>query len=215
MKWIIYLLLLANIGLFVWHYPALQRYQESSRSAGAGGNDGTLSLVLLREAKQQAVANARRQQCRSLGPFADKAQARRALSLVETAGIAAQLRISKDARRKAYWVLLPPAESRQAALEHIARLKQLQVKDYFLVATGEMTNAVSLGVFSKFESAHRRIKEMQKLGFRPEFRPVELPVREYWVEWPVERDQARTAADLLARARRISAAVRLQTGPCR
>ena len=86
--------------------------------------------------------------------------------------------------------MLPPAESREAAQQSVARLKQLKVTDYFLVATGEKTNAVSLGVYSQFESAHRRIKEMQDLGFKPDFEKVELPKREYWLDW--SRDSGKT-----------------------
>ncbi len=213
MKWIIYLLLLLNIGLLVWHYPALQKARLATPSGETEQTEGTLSLVLLREARQKSLANASQRQCLSFGPFADRPQGQKALSILKATGMHAELKISKDARRKAYWVLLPPAESRDKARESIARLKKLNVKDYFLVATGEMTNAVSLGVFSKFESAHRRIKEMQELGFRPEFKQVELPRREYWVEWP-SKDKPTLAPGLVKKLKRINPAAKLRDRAC-
>ena len=182
MKWIIYTLLLLNIAMFVWHYQS-GKANGSTAAALPEQDDSSISLVLLQEQrvqKDQAVTR----RCYSLGPFEDKNQAGLANEILKSSGIKAKRRVRKDARRKAYWVLLPPAESREEAQKSVARLKQLKVNDYFMVVTGEKTNAVSLGVYTKFESAHRRIKEMQELGFKPEFEKVELPKREYWWDWP-------------------------------
>jgi hypothetical protein len=182
MKWIIYTLLLLNIAMFAWHYQSGKT--NGPMAAALPEQDGTsISLVLLQEQqvpKDQAVTR----WCYSLGPFEDKNQADLVSGILKSSGIKAKRRVSKEARRKAYWVLLPPAESRQEARKSVARLKQLKVNDYFMVVTGEKTNAVSLGVYTKFESAHRRIKEMQELGFKPKFEKVELPKREYWWDWP-------------------------------
>ena len=191
MKWIIYALLLLNIAMFAWHYQS-GKSAEVTSPVLAEQDEAVMSLILLKERniqKEQAISR----WCYSLGPFADKQKSDLVKGLLKSSGIKAKRRISKDARRKAYWVLLPPAESREAAQKSVARLKQLKVDDYFMVVTGENTNAVSLGVFSKFESAHRRIKEMQDLGFKPEFEKVELPKREYWWDWP--RDEGKPLND--------------------
>ena len=194
MKWIIYLLILLNIAMFVWHFRsddvAVISSPDDSRR-----DEATLSLVLLKEQTQQKQKEITRW-CYTLGPFEDKQQASLANGILKNNGIDAKRRLSKDARRKAYWVLLPPAESREAAQKSVARLKQLKVTDYFLVATGEKTNAVSLGVYSQFESAHRRIKEMQDLGFKPDFEKVELPKPEYWLDWPRESGKTVPEAEL-------------------
>ncbi len=181
MKWIIYLLLLANIAVFFWHYRPTDRPQP------AGGEpDAALNLVLLEEAQHRPETATPNGTCYTLGPFETTRQAGLAAAALKTAGIPAERRVSKDARRKAYWVLLPPAESRAEARKSLKRLKELKVHDYFLIPTGEKANAISLGVFSKFESAHRRIKQMQKLGFKPTFEKVKLPRRVYWLDWPVD-----------------------------
>jgi hypothetical protein len=182
MKWIIYILLLLNIAMFVWHYSSDKTTGVASATS-SNQDEAVMSLVLLKERQTQKEQPIKRS-CFSLGPFADKQQADLVSGLLKSSGIKAKRRISKDARRKAYWVLLPPAESKEAAQKSVARLKQLKVDDYFMVVTGDKTNAISLGVFSKFESAHRRIKEIQDLGFKPEFEKVELPKREYWWDWP-------------------------------
>ncbi len=182
MKWVIYTLVLLNIAMFAWHYQSGMA-TGSTPAISPERDEEAVSLVLLQEErlkKEQATTR----WCYSLGPFVDKKQAESVRAILTGAGIKANRRVSKDARRKAYWVLLPPAESREAAQKSVARLKQLKVDDYFMVVSGEKTNAVSLGVFSKFESAHRRIKDMQELGFKPKFEKVELPKREYWWDWP-------------------------------
>lgn len=194
MKWIIYLFILLNIAMFVWHFRS-NEVAEISSPNDSRRDEATLTLVLLKEQHQQKQKEITRW-CYSVGPFEDKQQASLANGILKNIGIDATRRLSKDARRKAYWVLLPPAESREVAQQNVARLKQLKVTDYFLVATGEKTNAVSLGVYSQFESAHRRIKQMQELGFKPDFEKVELPKKEYWLDWPREGGKPLPAADL-------------------
>jgi hypothetical protein len=194
MKWIVYLLLLVNLGVFVWHFQSGSATPVPS-TASAEHEDAVLSLVLLKEYQQQKQDENTRW-CYSVGPFETKKLAGTAATILHAAGIQAQRRLSTEARRKAYWVLLPPAESREAAKKNIARLKQLKVDDYFLVQTGDMVNAVSLGVFTMFESAHRRIKEIQDLGFKPAIEKIELPKREYWLDWPQESGRSVTESDL-------------------
>ncbi len=207
MKWIVYLLVLLNIAMFVWHFRS-DDVRDTASLDDTRQDEATLSLVLLKEQRQQKEKEITRW-CFSLGPFENKQQASLANGILKSAGIEAERRLSKDARRKAYWVLLPPAESREAAQKSIARLKQLKVTDYFLVATGEKTNAVSLGVYSQFESAHRRIKEMQELGFKPDFEKVELPKREYWLDWsrkggkPVSESDMKKIQNISGKARQI------------
>jgi len=207
MKWIIYLLLLANIAVFFWHYRPADRPQPAG-----DGHDAALSLVLLDEAQNRPETSAPVGHCYSLGPFETTRQAGLAAAALKAGGIRAERRVSKDARRKAYWVLLPPAESRAEARKSLKRLKELKVHDYFLVPTGEKANAISLGVFSKFESAHRRIKQMQKLGFKPTFEKVELPRREYWLDWPV--DAGKPNPGVLEEIHRVRAGARLTTRAC-
>ena len=212
MKWIIYTLVLLNIAMFVWHYQS-GKSTEVSPVGIPKQDESAISLVLLQEQelqKKQTVAR----WCYSLGPFVDKQQADLVSGILVSAGIKAKHRISKDARRKAYWVLLPPAESSEAAQKSVARLKKLKVDDYFMVVTGEKTNAISLGVFSKFESAHRRIKEMQELGFNPKFEKVELPKREYWWDWPRDGGKALNEGEM-TKVKKISNEIRQIERKCR
>ncbi len=208
MKWLIYLLLLANIGVFFWHFrPAMLSAPEDQDEAAS-----SLSLVLLQEARERSAEPAGAGRCLDLGPFETVKQASRAAAALKAHGIKARQRINREARRKAYWVLLPPAISREEARKTLKKLKKQKINDYFLVPTGDKANAISLGVFSKFESAHRRIKQMQKLGFKPVFEKVELAKREYWLEWPLEA--GKPPSSVMETIRRIRAEARLTSRTC-
>ena len=189
MKWIIYTLLLVNLGFGLWHYRSVDL-----SSTQAPVDDDNLRLVLLKEylAKQETATeepsgeeSARR--CNTLGPFKNKKSANSIRAELISLGISAERRTSKDNTRKGFWVLIPPEKTRDEARAHITDLKKKNIKDYFLVVTGEQVNAVSLGVFSRSELAQRRYEEIKDLGFKVKIQQVDLPLREYWLDWPKDQ----------------------------
>ena len=191
MKWLIYGLLLLNLAFGLWHFRSQQvKFVED------GNDDESLRLVLLSEYLNQQAPTASTDsefstqtnaRCYTLGPFKSKSAATSLRKELDTIGIAAIRRMSKDNSRQGYWVIIPPEANRNAAKAHINDLKDKGIKDYFLVVTGEQTNAVSLGVFSKSELAQRRLDEIKELGFSARIEKVDLPLREYWLDWPIEQ----------------------------
>lgn len=184
MKWLIYLLLIFNIGFAAWHFRGLDTREESAVDVLDIHNES--QLILLSEFKQKLTlekSSGGKVLCYSLGPFTNKVEADNAQELlkeekVETKGI--RLR---DTSRSGYWVILPASESRKEANKHITKLKKLKITDYFLVATGAHENAVSLGVYSQKKLARRRVDEMIRLGFIPRMESVALPRKVYWINW--------------------------------
>lgn len=191
MKWLIYILLLLNLAFGLWHYRSQHVTFVEDRN-----EDDNLRLVLLSEYLSQQVAptkpdpeyiEEKQARCYTLGPFKSTADATSLRKELDAVGIAAVRRMSKDNTRQGYWVIIPPEQTRNAAKAHVKLLKEKDVKDYFLVVTGEQTNAVSLGVFSRSELAQRRYQEIQELGFDVRIEQVDLPLREYWLDWPIEQ----------------------------
>lgn len=206
MKWIIYALLLANLAFGLWHY----RSQElTSVKLVASTDDDTLRLVLVKEFLNQQQANPvsvtkvgeaeTTPSCYTLGPFKNADDANAVRDLLKPSGIAAKRHVSKDSSRKGFWVLLPPESTRSQASQHIEALKKHGIKDYFLVVTGEQTNAVSLGVFAQTNTAQSRYEEIKALGFKPKILNVDLPQREYWLDWPLEQS---VSPDVLEKIRK-------------
>ncbi len=189
MKWIIYTLLLVNLGFGLWHYRSVEL-----NGAQAPVDDDNLRLVLVKEylAQQEQAVEAptgedATTRCNTLGPFKNKKAANAIRKELISLGISAERRMSKDNTRKGFWVLIPPETTRKLARAHIRELKDKEVKDYFLVVTGEQANAVSLGVFSRSDLAQRRYDEIKALGFKVKIRRVNLPLREYWLDWPKDQ----------------------------
>jgi len=191
MKWIIYTLLLANLGFGLWHYRSVEL-----NSVQAPVDDDNLRLVLLKEylAQQEQASvdgplstEPTAARCNTLGPFKKKKTANAIRKELVSLGISAERRMSKDNTRKGFWVLIPPESSRKKARAHVSDLKSKNVKDYFLVVTGAQANAVSLGVFSRSDLAQKRYDEIKALGFKIKIRQVDLPLREYWLDWPQEQ----------------------------
>lgn len=193
MKWIIYSLLLVNIAVAVWHYrmPLLNQVSDNRLPAST---DPRLILLSEREQSGDTLYGAS-QRCFSLGPFTSEARSRAAAKQIAKQGITAKQQKSRERVREGFWVLLPPAESRDKARETIKELKEKGEKDFFLVVSGDELNGISLGVFAKTESAQRRMTQVKKLGFNPVVQTVHLPNTDFWLEWP--RSTERQVSDAL------------------
>lgn len=183
MKWLIYLLLIFNIGFAAWHFRGLDRSEESVVDVLDINNES--QLILLSELQQQQTLkkSAGGKLCYSLGPFINKVEADNAQELLKEENVETKSIRLRDTSRNGYWVILPASESRKEANKYIKKLKKLKIKDYFLVATGSYENAVSLGVYSQKKLARRRVDEMIRLGFIPRMESVALPRKVYWVNW--------------------------------
>ncbi|VAW98549.1 hypothetical protein MNBD_GAMMA21-2219 [hydrothermal vent metagenome] len=193
MKWAIYILILTNLGFGLLHYRSVILADNKTPA-----DDDNLRLVLLKEFLEQegqtvavsddvssSIETVAR--CNTLGPFKSKKSANKVRKRLVKLGLSAERRMSKDNKRKGYWVMIPPAESRKIAKQSVRELKKKEINDYFLVVTGEQRNAVSLGVFSRSELAQKRYDEIIGLGFTAKIRQVDLPLREYWLDWPSEQ----------------------------
>ena len=181
MKWAIYILLLCNLAIFVWHF------QPDAGKKTRLVDDHLTRLVLLKEYEQQLQLTEKHgsgSSCYSLGPFTRRENYDAAREQMLKHGINIFGRVSSDSVRSGYWVMLPASLSRNQALVEIQKLKEKGIEDYFLIDTGEMKNGVSLGVFSKPRLAKRRQEAVKQQGFRPIIKKIAIPNRVYWLEWP-------------------------------
>lgn len=184
MKWLIYILLIFNIGFAAWHFRGLDTREDGAVDVSVVSNENQLVLLSeFQEQQKKVKTSAGGKLCYSLGPFIKKAQSEKAQHLFQEDGFETKQIRLRDTSRRGFWVILPATESRKEANKHITRLKELKIKDYFLVATGSHANSVSLGVFSQKKLARRRVDEMIRLGFIPRMESVALPRKVYWLNW--------------------------------
>lgn len=132
-----------------------------------------------------SVAVRKEQLCPSIGPYTSEKDAE---SLVdELGGMQVNADISQvvTERYEENWVIIPPLESRAAA---ISKLRELQARgiDSYVITQGDWRNAVSLGLFKRKSSAIGLKDKMVSAGHPAELRVVEREEYEYWVKIPPE-----------------------------
>ncbi|HEU4351709.1 MAG TPA: SPOR domain-containing protein [Burkholderiales bacterium] len=102
--------------------------------------------------------------CVEWGSFtlADVARAELAL---EPLALGARLTQRRTYEPASWWVFIPPQGSRQSALKKAAEIKELGVRDYFVVQEeGEHRWAVSLGIYRSEEAAQARLAALHNQG---------------------------------------------------
>lgn len=126
--------------------------------------------------------------CLRLIGFGDRLAAQRAIRRLQPQVEKAELHVRTVRNVRNYWVYLPPAANRPAALEMSRRLGEKGLSDYFVTTTGANPNAISLGVFSTRANAERRQQQVQSAGFeaRVAERAEETQIHDVDLQWRSE-----------------------------
>ncbi len=113
------------------------------------------------EEQQQQVV------CYTYGPIPDSNESELMSSWLDNRAIKYTERLTTEDGKQLFWVYLAPQKSRQDAEAAMRDLKQQGVNDLRLINTGDLLNAVSLGVFSSQASVNRRLNEIKAKGYQP------------------------------------------------
>ena len=124
----------------------------------------------------------RKTMCFSYGPFPDKNQSRELMDWFRKNSVDAWQRLETGNEKELFWIYLEPGESRSSAMQAIEDLKNKGVRDYRLIDTGDLRNAISLGLYSTQASVNKRLNELKTKGYQP----VVVPYRDanaiYWLD---------------------------------
>ena len=120
--------------------------------------------------------------CFSFGPFPDVRETKDLLAWFDERHVSVQQRPEKDKENQLFWIYLAPQDSLGGAMQAIADLKKKGIKDYRLIETGDLRNAISLGLFSTQASVNRRLNELKDKGYRPIVVPYRAANIIYWVD---------------------------------
>ena len=92
----------------------------------------------------------------------------------------------KERRKKVnYWVVIPPADSKQQAIIAKKSLQRAKIVDIFIIKSGVKENALSLGLYSKEEGAKRRAKFINEKNIgiaRAAIEELTLYVDHHWIK---------------------------------
>jgi hypothetical protein len=105
--------------------------------------------------------------CTTLGPLMSQHDVNQVASVLKSLGIKANSRRSEKKEVLGLWVYLRPAPTREEAERKVQDLVRSGIKDYYIVKSGENTNAISLGVFKQEEKALARINRLRAMGYDP------------------------------------------------
>lgn len=185
MRWLFLLLLTLNIFYYVWANQRPPVVAQSS-SAYALSSGGQSSIRLISEDVPRSVlevpgSTANDDMCLFLGGFERHEDAlaleQRLLSLdLLTRMHEREVEVGVD-----YWVYLPPLSSRDAALRQLKELQSRAI-DSYLVSQGELANGISLGFFSRHDSARSVLERMRSIGYAAELKDLKRTTRVYWSE---------------------------------
>lgn len=128
--------------------------------------------------------------CFSFGPVADEAQAMSLRDWLVGVGGSSQVRHTDEQGRQLFWVYLAPQESRQEAMTTIRSFREKGVQDFRLIVTGNLQNAISMGLFSSQSAVNKRLNELEKKGYKPVVVPYSDGKRVYWIDARLREDAA-------------------------
>jgi hypothetical protein len=130
--------------------------------------------------------------CESIGPFADRAAALRALGGIVAPLRAATLREERPSRQTRHWVLAPVQPSKEATSEYLTRLGRAGVRDPWRIPNGPLAGRLAVGVFQSFENASKHADMLAAKGVAAEVHaPKDVePNRVYWVDYQRPDDVA-------------------------
>ncbi|MBT9567273.1 MAG: hypothetical protein IV085_03140 [Thiobacillus sp.] len=177
MKWILWLLLAANV-LVAGFFIGQAYWPQAVSNEIAPMNVDRLSLrsqssVPAREpaaAPRVPVAEAFCIEWRGLNPD-EVVQVRDRFKAMASERVMSFTEIPVSTR---HWVIFPPLPSAESAAAKLAELSAAGVQDAFVVKDAPWRNAISLGLYANSESAQRRVNEVEEkgvLGTRIEVQP--------------------------------------------
>ena len=120
--------------------------------------------------------------CFAYGPFTEHRQAEELMGWFQDRRVVVQQRLETGQENQLFWIYLKPQASRDNAIQAIEDLKSKGITDYRLIETGDLRNAISLGLFSTQASVNRRLNELKNKGYQPVVVPYRDAKAVYWLD---------------------------------
>lgn len=186
MRWFLLLLILLNSFYYLHHHHQQQHapwYAEQPLPVLTGSQPDT-GIRLLSETSEPAkrissAVAAEDGTCLFLGGFDDESLAAALRQRLLSLDIASTLEGVDVAAGVDYWVYLPPLVSRQASLRQLRELQSRNI-DSYIITVGDLSNGISLGIFSRKDSAQGVVSRLSELDYSALIRELPRAHRKYW-----------------------------------
>jgi SPOR domain len=120
--------------------------------------------------------------CTSVGPFADLPQASQAQAALNAAGFEPRQRMEQGEIWAGYWVSVQGLATREAADAALRTLAANGIADVYVMPGSDPPNVLSLGVFSDYQRAQRRVDEVRAIGLTPRIDDRKRAGSVYWID---------------------------------
>ncbi len=180
MKWVVGILLVFNIGVYMW--GSWYKPVPSSVPTDMRAPINASRMQPLRPAAPTAQnAGQTAPVCVSIGPFSTAAQAARAGTILRQLGIARSRQELLGSTVTSYRVYLPSLPSRDAAERQRTELTRLGIKDHYILEEPGRENAISLGLFSIEENAAALLVRLAEKGVKARQETLYSTRDTFWV----------------------------------
>lgn len=198
MRWLFLFVLVLNITYVAWELSLPEEVLDKPMA-----DRNVPRIVLLSEIGQESVAVIADDRsrlasdqsgvedlalsggCFTIGPFRDLEKLRAVTRGIKKYVTDASYRSHEEKEQAMFWVYLKPSENYNKAKALAERLKNMKVKDYFIISSGEQTNGISLGHFREKNRAYEHAKYVTSLGFSPEVEALFKDYTIYWLDYEV------------------------------
>jgi len=167
MRLLFLLLLIVNLGFFVYHQYLDEPADAAARIASLQVNPEKIRMIAANGAALAAASNATPPAtCVEWGVFSgpDVARADGALAALALPADVLQRRVVDI---DGYWVHMPVMKTKAELDRKLGELKTLGVADFYVVQdAGVWRNAVSLGLFKSEDAANAELERLRQRGVR-------------------------------------------------
>ena len=119
--------------------------------------------------------------CFSYGPIPTADESMLLADWFQKKGARINQRHVYDDDNRLFWVYLTSQE-KSAAIKIIEDLKKKGVKDLLMVSQDDLSNIISLGLFSSQSGVNRRLREIEEKGYRPVVVPYHTEKEILWLD---------------------------------
>ncbi|MES9903616.1 MAG: SPOR domain-containing protein [Sedimenticola sp.] len=121
--------------------------------------------------------------CGAYGPFEKGSETRQVADRMYLLGLDSSLRQESYSKTVGYWVMIPPLESQQAAIQTVQELKEMGIEDIRRFFRGNYQHGVSLGAFTHKSNADNRKSSLVAKGYQVVIKPRISERQAFWLDY--------------------------------
>jgi hypothetical protein len=208
MKWFFALLVLANVGMYLW--ATGHKTSGSSAVRSSVNADGMILLSELPATGNNRSASS----CYRIGPFSDEGGSVKAVETLNELSVSHTALTIKKREVRAYRVYLGPFSTPEQIERQRSILRGSGINEHYVKSEREAQDLISLGLFSQQARADQFMQELIGKDVRAKTRPENRTLGPtYWLELhDVESNQK--VLGILRETQWVGDRARLRIFPC-